>query len=522
MARTSKVSLSHTNIPSNQTFAFANNGARNAWYDARTKRDFEEMTFIREEGIQVEAKLEELRQWNFGYYINLTGERIFFRIVDLVYLSDNTVLIRIEKDVLLTYLPSSNMLPSFIERSNEAPTSIFDSDVPEIQYGGGFTHTLLDTFGTPTDLAFFFQVTGGYEPESQKLTVTTYQPKTFNDNTEFVYFPSAFLFLADNVAAAAFLVNYINNGTGDRVVAAGALPDSDVSSTVISDVPEVLSVLLTSVRQTKTVDVSTSLNTRIAKDNVTVVIAEEGNFANQIEIPISELSGGSLELVSISDPISQQRHYAILSGADGDNEIKYRLTINTGATLPTLNLPYYMAVRNIETDLSAQQTNNLVGGASSFISNVAGGAAAGSLGGPGGMMIGAVAGGASAGLSTATNALQNHISANAALEKASRMTPNVSGAPTGFGAFVNRHIGVNIFLKEPSGSGLLQLQDYYRFFGYNKSRIQTPNVKSGTHFYQGNINGDFPGASATDAAIIRSLFSTGVWIWTNEGGELSY
>lgn len=527
MARLSKVSLSNISIPGNHALAFANNTARDSWYDGRGHTDYNDLTYNRESGIVLNGVLDTFRAFNFGYYKNESGDRIYFRVTGMTYVNENTTVIAIEKDVLLTYLPTSTMQASFVERSNELPSSIFDSDVPEVQYNGGFTHSLLDTFGTPPENSFFLQVSGGPAPDSQDSTTTLYKPKNFsNDQASELLYGSMFRVYPGIDAGgdcAVFISDYMENGTADRIVAAGTIPTADVSyAESVGEVDNVMAAYVTAVRQTKSVGVSTGLNTRIAKDNVTVVIAEEGNFANQIEIPISELSGGTLGLVSVSDPISQQRHYGILSGADGDNELKYRITINTGASMPSVNLPYYMAVRNIETDLSAQQTNNLVGGGSQMLSGAISGAMVGAVGGPAGIAVGAAVGAAGAGLSTATNAIQNKVSANAALEKAKRLTPNVSGTPSGFGVFANRFVGVNIFLKEPSGSGLSQLQDYYRFFGYNKSRILTPNVKSGTRFYQGNVNGQFPGASATDIAIIRSLFATGVWIWTDEGAIFSY
>lgn len=527
MARLSKVALGFISTPSNHVIAFANNAARDAWFDGRAKLEFTNMSYIREEGIRVEAVLDALRQYNFGYYKNESGDRIFFRITDMKYLSENTTLLIVEKDVLMTYLPGCTMQPSFIERSNDAPSSIFDSDVPEIQYAGGFQHTLLDTFGTPQEHSFFLQVSGSDEPDGQDSVTTLYKPKNFSNDADVdIFYGSMFRVfpgIDEGGACVDFLSGYMENGTSDRIVAAGTLPTADVSyAESVGEVEGVMAAYITAVRATKTVSVSSALNTRIAKDNVTVVIAEVDNFANQIEIPITELSGGSLQLVSVSDPISQQRHYAVLSGADGDNELKYRITINTGASLPSIFLPYYQAVRNIETDLGAQQTNNLIGGASGALSGAITGATVGAIGGPIGMLGGAAIGASGAILSTATNAIQNKVSANAALEKAKRLTPTVSGVATGFGVFANRSIGVNIFLKEPNGTGLNQLTDYYRFFGYNKSRVLTPSVKSGTHFYLGNVNGNFPGASAADTQIIRNMFNSGVWIWADEGSLYGY
>lgn len=525
MARLSKVALGFISTPSNHAIAFASNSARDSWFDGRDKLEFSNLTYVRQAGISVDAVLDNLRPYNFGYYKNEAGDRIYFRIVDMKYISEGTTLLQVEKDVLMTYLPTSTMQPSFIERSNDTPTSIFDSDVPEIQYAGGFSHTLLDTFGTPQEHSFFLQVSGGDEPESQKAVTTLYKPKNFsNDSDVDILYGSMFRVfpgIDSGGTCADFLSGYMSKGTSDRIVAAGTLPTADVSYAENIDDTN-MNAYITGVRATKSVSVGTSLNTRIAKDNVTVVIAEVDNFANQIEIPITELSGGTLSLVYVSDPISQQRHYGVLSGADGDNELKYRITINTGTSLPSIFLPYYQAVRNIETDLGAQQVNNLVGGASSALSGAVGGAAVGAIGGPVGMAAGAAIGAAGAVLSTATSAIQNQVSANAALEKAKRLTPTVSGVATGFGVFANRLIGVNIFIKEPNGTGLSQLTDYYRFFGYNKSRVLTPNVKSGTHFYTGNVNGNFPGASAADTQVIRSMFNTGVWIWANEGSLYSY
>jgi hypothetical protein len=531
MARLAKVVFSFIPVPGNHTISFSNNGERDAWFDGRDKTEYPDMVYIRQEGIQVDVNLDTARQWNFGYYQNESSDRIYFRVTDLKYINENNTLITIEKDVLLTYLPESTMQPSFIERSNDQPTTIFDNDVPEIQYHGGFTYTQLDFFGTLQEHSYFLQVSGGSEPDDQYVATTLFQPKNFdNDSDNDIVYGSMFRVFpgTDSGSCVDFLSPYMEKGTGDRIVSAGTIPTADVSYSENVEAPTLglpgqLNAYVQGVRQTKTVSVSTGINTRIAKDNVTIVIAEMDNFANQIEIPITELSGSSIQLVSVSDPISQQRHYAMLSGADGSNELKYRITINTGATLPSMNLPYYMAVRNIETDLGAQQLNNLIGGGSSAISGAATGAAGGAVvGGPAGAIAGAVAGVAGAALSTATSAIQNQVSANAALEKAKRMTPTVSGTPTGFGVFANRAIGVNIFIKEPSGSGLSQLEDYYRFFGYNKSRILTPNVKSGTHFYIGNVNGNFPKASAMDATVIRSLFSSGVWIWEDEGSFFSY
>lgn len=527
MARLSKVSLGFISTPSNHAIAFTSNAARDAWFDGRGKLDFNNLTYVRQEGISVDATLDALRPYNFGYYKNEVGDRIYFRVIDMKYISENTTLLIVEKDVLMTYLPTSTMQPSFVERSNDLPTSIFDSDVPEIQYGGGFSHNLVDTFGTPQEHSFFLQVSGGDEPDSHDSVTTLYKPKNFsNDASVDILYGSMFRVfpgIDSGGDCVDFLSGYMTKGTSDRIVSAGTLPTADVAyAESVGEVEGIMASYITAVRATKSVSISTALNTRIAKDNVSVVIAEVDNFANQIEIPISELSSGTLQLVSVSDPISQQRHYGILSGGDGDNELKYRITINVGTALPSIFLPYYQAVRNIETDLGAQQKNNLIGGASGALSGAIGGAAVGAVGGPPGMIAGAIIGAGGAALSTATNAIQNKVSANAALEKAGRLSATVSGVASGFGVFANRSIGVNIFIKEPNGTGLNQLTDYYRFFGYNKSRVLTPNVKTGTHFYLGNINGNFPGASASDTQVIRSMFNSGVWIWADEGSLYGY
>lgn len=520
MARASKISLAHISIPSNHAVAFSSNADRDAWYDGRSHQDFSNLSYIREEGIQVSAALNSVRQYNFGYYFNETGDRIYFRVTRMAYMNENNVMMQIEKDVLMTYLPTSNMLPSFIERSNEPPASVFDSDVPEVEYHGSFAYTLLDTFGTEQTNSFFLQLSGASDPSSQDSVTTLYKPKNFNDtNADEILYGSMFRVypaIDGGGDCAVFMSDYMTAGTADRIVAAGTIPTADVDySESVGEEDGVMAAYVTAVRATLDVDVSTSLNTRIAKDNVTVIIAEVDNFANQIEISITELSSGVLSLVSVSDPISHQRHIGVLSGTDGDNELKYRITINTGTSLPTINLPYYMAVRNIETDLGAQQTNNLVGGASGALAGAFKGAIAG---GP----LGAAIGAGDAILSTATNAIQNQVSASAALEKAKRLTPSVSGVASGFSIFANRSVGVNIFLKEPNGTGLSQLGDYYRYYGYNKSRILTPTVTTGTKFYQGSINAEFPGASASDTSIIRSLFSTGVWVWADEDSFFSY
>lgn len=523
MARQSKVALATINFPGNHSIAFSSNSARDSWFDGRERVEFSDLSYVRPDRIQVQAKLDTIRGRNIGYYFNEIGIRIYFRVTGMEYLSENSTVIHIETDVLMTYLPSSTMQASFIERSNESPSSIFDSDVPEIQYRGGFSHTLLGTFGTPQEYGYFAQAAGDWEPGTQSLYHTEYEPKSFNDsNASIISFMSMFKFFDNESDFQVFIQQYATAGTGDRLVSAGAFPKADLTYSEINSSTSHVA-LIGSVRNTTTISVETGLNTRIAKDNVTVVIAEVDNFANQIEVPITELSGGSLQLVYVTDPISQQRHYAVLSGADGDNELKYRITINTGASLPTVNLPYYMAVRNIETDLSAQQANLLIGSAQSIGSAALTGAGAGAfVGGPVGALAGGLIGGTGAALATATSGIQNIVSAGAALEKAKTLSPTVSGNPTGFGVFANRNVGVNIFLKEPNGSGLQQLTDYYRFFGYNKSRILTPQVKSGTKFYVGNVNGLFPGASASEIAIIRSLFASGVWIWANEGSVFNY
>lgn len=525
MARLSKVSLSYIDIPSNHAISFANNAARDAWFDGRTKQDFNNLYYNREEGIVLQGILDAFRQYNFGYYLNEAGDRIYFRITNLTYVNEQSTIIQIEKDVLLTYLPTATMKPSFIERSNEVPSSIYDGDVPEVNYGGSFSHTLLDTFGTPQAHSFFLQVSGGSAADDVSETTTLFQPKNLdNTNTADILFASMFRVFdleSDTGQCVDFLSGYMSNGTADRIISAGTIPTADIeySENVVTGH---MNAYIASKRFTKNISVSTSLNTRIAKDNVSVIIAEIDNFANQIEIPINELDGGTLTLVYVTDPITQQRHYGVLSGADGNNELKYRITLNVGTSLPSVNLPYYMAVRNIETDLSAQQQNNLIGGASSIVSGAITGGSAGALAGPVGAAVGAVGGAAMAGLSTATSAIQNQVSANAALEKAKRMTPTVSGTVSGFGIFAARAIGVNVFLKEPNGTGLQQLLDYYRFFGYNKSRIITPSVHSGQRFYQGNVNGHFPAASAVDIQNIRALFNSGVWLWPDESSFFNY
>ena len=529
MARLAKVVLSHIDIPGNHSITFESNAARDSWFDGRTKTEYTNLTYARQEGIYLDVNLDTARQWNFGYYDNEIGDRIYFRVTDIRYINENNTLISIEKDVLMTYLPTSTMYASYIERSNDAPSSLYDGDVPELTYSGAYAYRQLDFFGTLQEHSFFVQLSGSSDPDLQYKCLTHYNPKNFDDDmTDTITFGSMFRFFSgsdiDFDRVTNVLTAYMRNGTADRIVSAGTIPTADIAyDEYVDDTSHDMVALIHGVRQSKTVSFTTSVNTRIAKDNVTIVIAEMDNFANQIEIPITELLSGSLTLVSVSDPISQQRHYTVYSGADGSNELKYRLTMNTGTTLPSMNLPYYMAVRNIETDLGAQQVNNLIGGTSSGISAGATGAAAGfAVGGPVGAVTGAIGGLINSVLATGTNAIQNQVSAGAALEKAGRMTPTVSGSPTGFGVFANRAIGVNIFIKEPSGSGHDQLVDYYRFFGYLKNRIVTPTVKTGTHFYVGNVNGKYPTASANDSATIRALFATGVWLWDSESAFFGY
>src|SRR6266567_3043886 len=105
MARLSKVSLAHIDIPSNHSIAFANIAARDAWFDGRSHEDFTNLYYNREEqGINVDRRPEEVKDYNFGYYLNEGGRRIYFRVVNTVYINENNLTINIERDVLMKFL----------------------------------------------------------------------------------------------------------------------------------------------------------------------------------------------------------------------------------------------------------------------------------------------------------------------------------------------------------------------------------------------------------------------------------
>lgn len=102
------------------TIYFPSRQAQKDFFASKAVKSFFAYSFLRRTWpIKVMATMEEAQGWSYLYFRNSTNHKTYYYFIDSVeYISETTVQLNLEMDVLQTYLFDWNLLPCFIERQH--------------------------------------------------------------------------------------------------------------------------------------------------------------------------------------------------------------------------------------------------------------------------------------------------------------------------------------------------------------------------------------------------------------------
>ena len=120
------------------TIYFTDPDEQKSFFNSKTVKDFFDYTYTRKNwDLKVETNITVAESWNYLYFEAmtenglLTGRRYYYFITDVTYISESTVKLSLEMDVLQTYFFDYNLQPCFVEREHSTTDGIGDNTVDE-------------------------------------------------------------------------------------------------------------------------------------------------------------------------------------------------------------------------------------------------------------------------------------------------------------------------------------------------------------------------------------------------------
>lgn len=99
---------------------FADRTAQQNFFAGKVVKTFSAYSFIRKTwDLNVNATMEEASSWSYLYFRNTANGKLYYYFIDNIeYVNDNAVRLKLQLDVLQTYLFDFSFLPSFVERQH--------------------------------------------------------------------------------------------------------------------------------------------------------------------------------------------------------------------------------------------------------------------------------------------------------------------------------------------------------------------------------------------------------------------
>lgn len=114
------------------TIFFASQEAQQEYFAGKVVRSFPAYSHHRRNWeLKVEATVEVAQGWNYLYIVNPGMKPYYYFINKVEYVSDTTVKLWLELDVIQTNLFDMNLLPCFVERQHTTTDAVGEHTVPE-------------------------------------------------------------------------------------------------------------------------------------------------------------------------------------------------------------------------------------------------------------------------------------------------------------------------------------------------------------------------------------------------------
>lgn len=98
---------------------FASPGNQLAYFAGKVVKTFSAYSYIRKSwDLRVDATMEQAKKWNYLYFQNDDGKTYYYFISNIEYVNDNAVSLRLDLDVIQSYLFDFDLLDCFVERQH--------------------------------------------------------------------------------------------------------------------------------------------------------------------------------------------------------------------------------------------------------------------------------------------------------------------------------------------------------------------------------------------------------------------
>ena len=115
------------------TIYFNSLAEQRSYFSTRVAKTFTDYTYLRKNwSIKVVAKYETAESWSYLYFRNKDdGKYYYYFITEVKYLSDETVELVLEMDVMQTYMFDYNLSPCFVDREHSVTDYLWDNTIDE-------------------------------------------------------------------------------------------------------------------------------------------------------------------------------------------------------------------------------------------------------------------------------------------------------------------------------------------------------------------------------------------------------
>lgn len=115
------------------TFWFDNVAEQTEFFESKVIKTFTDYAYVRKNwSLKVGAKITDAERWGYLFFQNFpTGRYYYYFITNVKYISDETVELELELDVMQTYLFDYALQPCFVEREHSATDNIGDNTLEE-------------------------------------------------------------------------------------------------------------------------------------------------------------------------------------------------------------------------------------------------------------------------------------------------------------------------------------------------------------------------------------------------------
>lgn len=125
------------------TYHFNSIGEQQSFFDGKVVKQLSNYVYQRKSwDMRVRASMAEAKEWSYLFFTN-PGEwrRSYYFITDIEYENDNTVILKLELDVMQTYFQRYQLRPCFVEREHAADDTLGANTVEEsLEIGDYVSH----------------------------------------------------------------------------------------------------------------------------------------------------------------------------------------------------------------------------------------------------------------------------------------------------------------------------------------------------------------------------------------------